>query len=160
MNAKGKNTVSGNERKYDSYALAHVMIRDSLEKECPLQAIAIEESILSDRLWSALHSKPMDKKFKYEKLSDAIRAWEEEERKEDRAIMLDERSSFSRQSIAQWNERRNKLIHGIVKYRTDENHISAAKFAMSAMKTAVVCNCVFMSALAAATVSDVRARQV
>ena len=136
MSANGKRTVSGNEKKHDSYALAHVMIRNSLEKTCPLQAIAIEESILSDRLWSALHYRPVDRKLKYEKLSDAIRVWEDEEGKGSCAIVLDGRSMFTRQDIAQWNERRNKLIHGIVKYRPNGNHISAAKFVASAMKAA------------------------
>jgi len=45
----------GNVGKRDAYALAFEMIDEAIEAHCPLQAIAIEESVLSDRLWSTLN---------------------------------------------------------------------------------------------------------
>ena len=44
-----------NTAKGKSYALAYDMIRAAMEKDCPLQAIAIEESIITDRLSSTLN---------------------------------------------------------------------------------------------------------
>ena len=137
MDAKqGEKVVTGNKDKYDSYSLAHRMIKESLENKCPLQAIAIEESILSDRLWAALHSKSAGARHRYENLGEALAVWKEKSKNGIRIIDLDEKCLFDQKAIAQWNEQRNKLIHGIVKYRTCECHITAARFITSAMKSA------------------------
>ena len=53
--AKEGKTDKKNYPKYDSYRLAFKMIDDALKCGCPLQAITIEESILTDRLSSTLN---------------------------------------------------------------------------------------------------------
>ena len=45
-----------NYAKRDSYALAFEMISTAIRHNFPLQAIAVEESIMSDRIWSALNA--------------------------------------------------------------------------------------------------------
>ena len=54
MKSPADGATTKNMRKYESYKLAFEMIEDGIANKCPLQSIAIEESIMSDRLWAAL----------------------------------------------------------------------------------------------------------
>ena len=60
--------------KYYSYRLAFKMIDDALKFGCPLQAITIEESILTDRLSSTLNVGILKGK-PYETLGSVLNAW-------------------------------------------------------------------------------------
>ena len=124
----------GNIKKQASYKLAHQMIDDAIRKKCPLQAIAIEESILSDRLWAAINSAPT-KHEGYETLGGALHEWKEFGK--DSPIQLCDKDGFSFRDISDWCDLRNKLLHGIVK--SSHGHgpkISEPKFMERAVLTA------------------------
>lgn len=53
--ARAKVEAAKNIKKGMSYTLAFALINDALKCKCHLQAIAVEESILADRLASALY---------------------------------------------------------------------------------------------------------
>ena len=134
--ATNKDTKKKNYAKCDSYALAFGMISTAIHHNFPLQAIAAEESIISDRLWSALNaSKPMG--GKKETLGKALEEWKRL-MKNGVSFPLGEEAETMRESLVRWWDSRNKLIHGIVKsFRGEQPHIAAANFERSAMKSAV-----------------------
>lgn len=132
-------TVQAEKKNYakrDSYALAFDMIATAIQHNFPLQAIAVEESIISDRLWSALNvSKTTG--GKKETLGKALDTWEKSVKNGVSNPLGDEAESM-REGLASWWDSRNKLIHGIVKsFRGDKPKIIAANFERSAMKAAV-----------------------
>lgn len=131
-----KQVTKKNYAKRDSYALAFDMITTAIHHNFPLQAIAVEESIISDRLWSALNASK-EKGGKKETLGKALDTWKELA-KNGEPKPLGEEAESMREGLASWWDSRNKLIHGIVKsFRGDEPKIVAANFEHSAMKAAV-----------------------
>ena len=125
-----------NYAKRDSYALAFGMIATAIHHNFPLQAIAVEESIISDRLWSALNASETSG-GKKETLGKALDTWKELV-KNGVSNPLGEEAESMREDLASWWDSRNKLIHGIVKsFRGDGPKIIAANFERSAMKAAV-----------------------
>ena len=132
--ANGKDTKK-NYAKRDSYALAFGMISTAIRHNFPLQAIAVEESIISDRIWSALNaSKPTG--GKKETLGRALEEWTRL-MKSGVPFPIGEEAETMRENLVNWWDSRNKLIHGIVKsFRGKEPQIAAANFERSAMKAA------------------------
>ena len=133
--ATNKDTEKKNYAKRDSYALAFGMISTAIRHNFPLQAIAVEESILSDRIWSALNaSKPTG--GKKETLGRALEEWKR--LMEDGVpFPIGEEAETMRENLVRWWDSRNRLIHGIVKsFRGEEPQIAAANFERSAMKAA------------------------
>lgn len=121
-----------NRKKAKSYALAHEMIEESISRKCPLQAIAIEESIISDRLWSALNAKSSAPAYKHETLGNALRVWSKEN--QPKAFGYE---GLTFQTLTRWYDSRNKLLHGIVKsFRGEGPKLAAVKFRKSAMQAA------------------------
>ena len=129
-------TDKKNYAKRDSYALAFEMISTAIRHNFPLQAIAVEESIISDRIWSALNvSKPSG--GSKETLGRALEEWKQL-LKEGNPHPIGEEAEAMRKDLANWWDSRNKLIHGIVKsFRGDKPKMIAADFERSAMKSAV-----------------------
>ena len=125
-----------NYAKRDSYALAFGMISTAIHHNFPLQAIAVEESIISDRIWSALNaSKPTG--GKKETLGRALEEWKHL-MKNGVLFPIGEEAEPMRENLVSWWDSRNKLIHGIVKsFRGKEPQLAAANFERSAMKSAV-----------------------
>jgi hypothetical protein len=121
-----------NYAKRDSYALASVMLEDAVLHNYPLQAIAIEESILSDRLWSALNSVNV-KNGKHESMGTALEVWKKLKKDNSAANPFDAEIETIYTKLSNWWECRNKLIHGIVKSPTGLGpKITAEKFLKSA----------------------------
>lgn len=110
-----------NREKEASYRLAYSMINDALRKDCPLQAITIEESILADRLWSTLNvdRSPTEKMGT---LGLALNQWQPGLDKNGNPISANRNAALFDQEMEDicylirhwWNER-NLLLHGIVK---------------------------------------------
>lgn len=126
-----------NLRKYESYVLAFKMIEDGMSNKCPLQSIAIEESIMSDRIWSALNS-TKDKGRKHETLGKALDEWKKL-KKEGEPLPFDNEVDAMYKELRCWWDVRSRLIHGIVKsFRGKAPQTSAAKFRQSAMNAAKI----------------------
>ena len=125
-----------NYAKRDSYALAFGMISTAIRHNFPLQAIAVEESIMSDRLWSALNASKPQGGIK-ETLGRALEEWTRLV-KEGNPHPLGEEAEAMRGDLVRWWDSRNKLIHGIVKsFRGEEPKITAVNFERSAAKAAL-----------------------
>lgn len=121
-----------NYAKRDSYALASAMLEDAIMHNYPLEAIAIEESIISDRLWSALRSVNIAN-GKHESLGAALERWKKLKKDNSAANPFDAEIETIYTKLSNWWECRNKLIHGIVKSPTGLGpKITAEKFLKSA----------------------------
>jgi len=125
-----KNTAKG-----DSYRLAFGMISSAIRHAFPLQAIAVEESILSDRLWAVLNV-GKSRAGKHETLGKALTRWKEL-RKSEKSPFDDEMEVLYGE-LSRWWDMRNKMLHGIVKsFHGEAPSIRAESFDRSAMKAAV-----------------------
>lgn len=125
-----------NYAKQNSYALASVMLDEAILHNYPLQAIAIEESIISDRLWSALGSVNIGN-GKHESMGAALQAWKMLKKNKSAANPFDEEIEALYTKLSNWWDCRCKLIHGIVKSPTGIGpKITADKFIKSANETA------------------------
>ena len=103
-----------NYAKRDSYALASEMLQDAILHNYPLQAIAIEESIISDRLWSALKSVNIAN-GRHETMGAALKEWERIKKDNSVDNPFDAEIETLYDRLCNWWDCRNKLIHGIVK---------------------------------------------
>jgi len=128
--AEKKNIAKG-----DSYRLAFGMINSAIRHVFPLQAIAIEESILSDRLWAVLNVGKA-REGKHETLGKALMRWKELHKSE--KSPFDEEMESLYGELSRWWDMRNKMLHGIVKsFHGEAPSISAESLDHSAMKAAV-----------------------
>ena len=126
-----------NLRKYESYVLAFKMIEDGMSNKCPLQSIVVEESIVSDRLWSAINSTKENGR-KHETLGKALDEWQEL-KKEGQPLPFDNEAEAMYKELRCWWGVRSRLIHGIVKsFRGKAPQTSAARFRQSAMNAAKI----------------------
>ena len=124
-----------NYAKRDSYALAFGMISTAIHHNFPLQAIAVEESIISDRIWSALNASRTTGGTK-ETLGKAIDEWKRLLQSGIKSPLGDEAEAM-RGDIENWYSRRNRAIHGIVKsFRGNPPLTAAANFERVAMGAA------------------------
>jgi hypothetical protein len=102
--------------KYDSYRLAFGMIDDALKCGCPLQAITIEESILTDRLSSTLNV-GISKGKPYKTLGSVLNAWRPKNKNKQphsNAKLFDLEMNNLYERLDKWREARNLLLHGLV----------------------------------------------
>lgn len=121
-----------NKQKYLSYRLALGRIGHAISEEFPIEAIAIEESIISDRLHSFVrhYSGPLD----IERTS--LRALVK------KSLIIcntnkDEEGKQLLEIISDWIDLRNNVIHGIAKAPQNEGPpISAKQFVEFAMNVA------------------------
>lgn len=103
-------SISGNARKYESYKEAFARIKLAQADGYYLEAIAIAESIICDRLISYLtrpqSARPIkkDRRGRWPQLSDLIRSW----RKESPDSRLCNR-------VDEWRQTRNTAVHGFAK---------------------------------------------
>ena len=118
------NAKNGNIGKHDAYALAFDMINEAIASCCPLQAIAIEESILTDRLWSTLNVgvEVTDKDVERMSLGGALKAWHPDEKaseskKNPNRLKFDEEMERIYSELDRWRRMRNSLLHSIAKSR-------------------------------------------
>ena len=112
-----------NYAKCDSYALAFALINKAISMQFPLQAIAIEESILADRIWSTLNV-GMGERTKVESLGVALERWRptRADKKTGRlpsphpnAARFDDEMNELEPMLLDWWKARSKVLHGIVK---------------------------------------------
>lgn len=126
-----------NYAKYRAYALAYTMINNALEHRCPLQAITIEESILSDRLWSTLNVGLQKRKLGT--LGQALREWKPKGAgvRNQNVARFDAEMELLFPRIEKWWNCRNDLLHGIAKSWQGEGPlVDASDFQSKAMSVA------------------------
>lgn len=120
-----KESVKTGEKNYakrDSYALAFGLIKNAIRDMYPLQAIAIEESILADRIWSTLNV-GMNERTKIESLGIALERWcpTRADKKGNlplphrNAVLFDDYMNALQPMLLDWWNARNKVLHGIAK---------------------------------------------
>jgi hypothetical protein len=137
---KGCGPRKKNMAKYESYKLAFQLIDESIRHNFPLQAITIEESILTDRLSSTLNAgkknaKPCDT------LGQALILWRGIPQRNispsNNAVLFDDAMMALLPRIEVWWKERNALLHGIAKSRCGEGpEISAEAFMARAVNAA------------------------
>ena len=129
-----------NYAKRDSYALAFKMIDDALKYGCPLQAITIEESILTDRLSSVLNA-GIEGGKPYKTLGAVLLAWKPKSPKQKphpNARLFDAEIEKFYIRLDNWRKDRNKLLHGLAKsFQGEGPEIPATDFTQHAMDTAI-----------------------
>ena len=93
------------------------MIKESIDRECPLQAITIEESILADRLCSTLNAGIVRDDDKFQgTLGGALREWKRQEVKQNAVEPKFDRPMQEKyEQISLWWKMRNNLLHGLAK---------------------------------------------
>ncbi len=131
-----------NYAKYESYALAFRLIDESVRHNFPLQAIAIEESVIADRLWSTLNIGKPPTRSKNKTLGDALREWKpkdsvKESKRNPNRLLFDEEMECLCPDLGKWWKKRNVVLHGIVKSAHGESpNISADEFEDKALVVA------------------------
>ena len=140
MKSTIEKTIKGNKEKYLSYKLAFRMINDAIKCKCYLQAITIEESIMSDRFLSCIcHINGSKYNFNAsvnKALNDLLnlnQGWDNE-------IKIDGCSLFDKIDLLNkfWNSRCS-LLHGIAKSPSGKGpEIFAENFIKQAKETAIV----------------------
>lgn len=115
-----KKPEKGNVEKSLAYAMAMNRLESAIEHSFPLEALAIEESIISDRLRAYLEHvknpqlmKLQTKKGKFLSFGFLIQNLGKEMDRRGLMKVKDYHKLFS--DIAKWKDNRNKLLHGIVK---------------------------------------------
>lgn len=98
---------SKNYGKQDSYRFVFGMIDNAIRHNYPLQAITLEESVMADRLWSALHASGHQAK-NHETVGRALSDWK-------KGKSFDEEVNSLKPRIEQWWKERNELLHGLAK---------------------------------------------
>lgn len=98
---------SKNYGKQDSYRFVFGMINNAIRHNYPLQAITLEESVMADRLWSALHANGHQVK-NHETVGRALCDWK-------KCLSFDEEVNSLKPQIEQWWKERNELLHGLAK---------------------------------------------
>jgi hypothetical protein len=113
ISVKTKTSIKGNINKYLSYEEAWMRINKSLEAGFFIEAIAIEESIICDRLYSFLFGIKEDKINLRSRFDTLVIKWKS---KVPSPIKWDDRVGRSLQNaVGEWRDKRNAFIHGIVK---------------------------------------------
>jgi hypothetical protein len=109
--------IAGNSSKYDSYREAWSRIKLAQENDFFLEAITIQESLISDRLISYLSrptaSNPLskDKKGQWPSFSNLIKSWRSEF---PNGLQVGSYTDLI-SAVDQWRKVRNEAIHAIVK---------------------------------------------
>lgn len=100
----------GNIQKFAAYTEAFARIKSGLDTGHPIEAIAIEEAILSDRISSHLtHYKSMPG-GEYPAFGNLIKKWEKLSSR-----LQDNQGEKLAIKTKTWKDRRNAAIHGLVK---------------------------------------------
>ncbi len=126
-------STQGNQAKYQSYRLAHERMSAAIEARFPLEAVAIAESLLSDRLLSFANGHGAG--FEADKIT--LRQVTPKVAKICRETKDAEGQALAH-AADQWAVERNKVLHQIAKSgQGDGPPIAADSFLESAMEVAV-----------------------
>jgi hypothetical protein len=105
--------AEGNTKKFLSYREAWARIRLSIDTGFFFEAVTLEESVISDRLISFLRDCGETFPKKNYSFSELIKLWRKYE-----PSPIDFRNvNDLQQAVDRWRERRNDVVHGIVKER-------------------------------------------
>ena len=128
-------TLAGNAGKHLSYREAWGRIKGSIAHGYYLEAITLEESIISDRLSSYLvragKASP-DAKLERESFASLIQRW----RNCAPSTIADAFFPDLHSAVDEWRGRRNKLVHGIVKSLPGQSPPSVPDFRAEAESAA------------------------
>lgn len=114
MLKKNASTPAGNAAKHFSYREAFGRIKGSIAHGYYLEAVTLEESIISDRISSYLvivGEAESDSKLERESFAKLITRWRGCVPKS----IVDDHFCDLQISVDEWRNRRNKIVHGIVK---------------------------------------------
>ena len=101
---------SGNVKKYLSYREAWTRIKESQQQEFYLEAVTLTESIISDRLTSYL------KPVRHLSFSALIEDWKGKDVSSDADSS---KLSTLQNAVDDWRLTRNKVVHGMVRSRSE-----------------------------------------
>lgn len=104
-----KEAKKGNKVKYDAYKEAFARIKAANESNFFLEAVAIQEAIISDRLKSHLEHLGKLPKRNRPTLFDLVDAWKSESQGPDIEIKIN-----LAELVDQWRILRNQAVHGLV----------------------------------------------
>jgi hypothetical protein len=134
-----KDWASGNEAKYYAYKEAWARIKQSIKQGYYLEAVTIEESILSDRMASfiikaSVTSLSNGTVFKFHNL---IGAWFKLAKtfccSDDDLLAIDD----LHRRIVLWSKHRNDIVHGIVKSKVGHKDDHVTNFLREALAAAI-----------------------
>ena len=133
MQAK-KRFKSGNVAKAENYAAAWRQIKKATESKFFIEALSIQESIISDRLLHHLHqyyNLPLrNRRNWHHKLNDLIN--------EARSANADDRSARLFRRVNRWRNKRNNAVHALVRSDPGAKEISSDIFFVRARRAALV----------------------
>ena len=119
-----KEAKKGNKYKHDAYKEAFARIKAANESNFFLEAVAIQEAIISDRLKSHLGHLGILPKKKHPTLHDLVKAWKREI--QGKNIVLEIKIA---DEVDQWRVLRNQAVHGLVSTRSVNDFLESAEAA-------------------------------
>jgi len=119
-----KEAQKGNKVKYDAYTEAFTRIKAANESNFFLEAVAIQEAIISDRLKSHLGHLGRLPKKKPPTLHDLVKVWKREIQVQN--IVLEIKLA---DEVDQWRVLRNQAVHGLVSARSVNDFLESAEAA-------------------------------
>jgi len=119
-----KEAKKGNKTKYDAYTEAFARIKAANESNFFLEAVAIQEAIISDRLKSHLGHLGRLPKRNRSTLSDLVEAWKSESQGPNIEIKIN-----LAELVDQWRVLRNQAVHGLVSTPSVDDFLNSAKAA-------------------------------
>lgn len=127
--------IRGNAAKFWSYREAWTRIKQAQEQGFYLEAVTIEESIISDRLMSYLASagtgEQVENSGHHPSFRRLIQLWREQ------CLLAEPQESWTLQEqVDQWRLRRNTVVHGIVKLPDEAPQDTIIQFVEEAKQSA------------------------
>lgn len=127
--------IRGNAAKYWSYREAWTRIKQALEQGFYLEAVTIEESIISDRLMSYLVSvgtgEQVGTSGQHLSFGKLIQLWGQQ------CLLSESQEGCTLQlQVDQWRQPRNKVVHGIVKLSNEAPRNTIIQFVEEAKQAA------------------------
>jgi hypothetical protein len=119
-----KEAKKGNKAKHDAYREAFARIEAANESQFFLEAVAIQEAIISDRLKSHLGHLGKLPKRKRPTLSDLVDAWKSENQSQRLEIKIN-----LAELVDQWRVLRNQAVHGLVATHSVIDFLESAEVA-------------------------------
>lgn len=107
-------TPKGNAAKFFSYREAWTRIKIAQEQGFYIEAVAIQESIISDRLISYFTAKDIVIQQKYPSFKNLIDTWKKQ------SVIAYKNIENLQESVDSWRIKRNEVTHGIVKPQSEE----------------------------------------
>ncbi len=119
-----KEAKKGNKAKFDAYREAFARIKSANESQFFLEAVAIQEAIISDRLKSHLGYMGKLPKKKRMTLFDLVDAWKKENQGQNIEIKIN-----LAELVDQWRVLRNQAVHGLVATHSVNDFLESAETA-------------------------------